>query len=107
MFDSNPKAYLKHINSLVRYAHNNIAHLKFPSLERDTLRIAGFSDAAYANNYDLTSQLGRIILLSDVSNAVIPISFERYKSRRVTRSVLSAEVIAFADLFDDAYALRP
>ena len=106
MFDSNAKAYVKQINSLVRYAHNNVAHIQFPSLVRDTLRIVGFSDAAYANNYDLTSQLGRIILLSDVSNAVIPISFKSYKSRRVTRSVLSAEVIAFADLFGDAYALK-
>ena len=44
--------------------------------------------------------------MMDETNRVIPISFKSYKSRRVTRSVLSAEVIAFADLFDDAFALR-
>ena len=54
----------------------------------------------------MKSQLGRIVLLIDDSSAAIPISFKSYKSRRVARSVLSAEVIAFADLFDDAFALR-
>ena len=34
------------------------------------------------------------------------ISFENYKSQRVACSVLAAEVIAFADLLDDAYALH-
>ena len=82
--------------------HKNVAHLKFPSLERDDVRIVGYSDAAYANNRDLTSQLGRIILLMDKSNNAIPVSFKSYKSRRVTRSVLAAEAIAFADMFDDA-----
>ena len=42
MFDRNAKAYVKQINSLIRYAHNNVAHLKFPSIERDALRIVGF-----------------------------------------------------------------
>ena len=105
-FDKDAKAHLKRLNFIVRYAHDNVAHLKFPKLERRTIRIVGYSDAAYANNYDLTSQLGRIIFLMDDSNKCVPISFKSYKSLRVTRSVLSAEVIAFADLFDDAFALR-
>ena len=83
-----------------------MAHLKFPKLERKTIRIVGYSDAAHANNYDLTSQLGRIIFLMDDSSKCVQISFKSYKSRRVTRSVLSAEVVAFANLFDDAFALR-
>ena len=33
-----------------------------------------YSDASFANNYDLTSQLGRITLLMDDSDADIPIS---------------------------------
>ena len=42
----------------------------------------------------------------DKSKFAIPVSFNSIKSRRVTRSVLSADLIAFADLFDDAYSLR-
>ena len=105
-FNDDARAHLKRLNAAIRYAHHNIAYLKFPKLDRSSLRIIGYSDAAFANNLDLTSQLGRIILLTDKSQAAVPVSFKSYKSRRVTRSVLSAEVIAFADLFDDAYALR-
>ena len=105
-FATSANACIKRLNSAVRYALDNDASLKFRRLERDSLRLVGFSDASYANNHDLTSQLGRIIMLSDKSNNSIPISFKSYKSRRVTRSVLSAEVIAFADLFDDALAIR-
>ena len=108
-FDTNAIAYVKNLNSTVRYAHDNAhnaASLRFPKLERSSIRLFGFSDAAYANNHDLTSQLGLIVLIMDDSNKAIPISFKSYKSRRVTRSVLSAEVIAFAGLFDDAMAIR-
>ena len=42
----------------------------------------------------------------DNSYNYLQISFKSYKSARVTRSVLSAEVIAFADWFDDAFALK-
>ena len=79
---------------------------KIPSDQLNNIRIVGYSDAAFANNSDMKSQLGRIILLTDCSNSAIPIVFKSYKSRRVARSVLSAEVIAFADLFDDALALK-
>ena len=47
-------------------------------------------------------------MLVDGGNVAIPIAFKSYKFRRVTRSVLSAEVIAFADLFDNVlqFALK-
>ena len=38
--------------------------------------------------------------------AAIPISFKICKSRRVTRSILSAEVVAFADLLEHTFAIR-
>ena len=41
---------------------------------------------------------------SNVSSETV--SYKSYKSKRVARSVLSAEVIAFADFFDDALAIR-
>lgn len=79
--------------------------LKFPKIQLNSVRIVGNSDAASANNADINSQLGRIILLMNGTDSAIPVIFKSYKSRRVARSVLSAEVIAFADLFDDALAL--
>lgn len=44
--------------------------------------------------------------MDDEGNAT-PVTIKSYKSWRVTRSVLAAEVIAFADLFDNAYSIRP
>ena len=105
-FDADPMAHIKKLNNSIRYAHDNIAHLPFPKLDLRSVRIVGYSDAAFANNYDATSQLGRVILLIDDDNNSIPIAFKSYKSRRVTRSVLSAEVIAFANLFDYAFSIR-
>ena len=105
-FDADAHAHVNRLNEAIRYAYVNVAHLKFPKLDRSSLRIFGYNDAAFANNPDLTSQLGRTILLMDNSKSAVPVSFKSYKSRRVTRSVLSTEVIEFGDLFDDAYALR-
>ena len=70
------------------------------------MQIVGYSDAAFANNDDLSSQLGRIIFLMDDDVNAAHIAFKSYKSRRVTRSILAAEVIALADLFDEAFALK-
>ena len=49
---------------------------------------------------------GLIILLTDSNGLAAHISFKFYKSRRVTRSVLAVEVIAFAHLFDEIFTLR-
>ena len=106
-FSENVSANLQRLNFAIRYATNNVACLKFPKLDSPSIKIIGYSDAAIAtNNFDLSSELGYIILLMDKNNAAIPVSFKSYKSKRVTRSVWSAEVIAFADLFDQAFALR-
>ena len=70
------------------------------------MRIVGYSDAAFASNSDLSSQLGRIILLIDESGGAAIIPSKSYKSRRVTKSILSAEVVTFADLFNDAFTIR-
>ena len=74
---------LKRINSARRYAYDNVVHLKFQKLGQSSLRIVEYSDASFDNNHDLTSQLGRITLIMDDSNAAIPIYFKSYKSLRV------------------------
>ena len=83
---------IKRLNQVVRYAQKNVASLRFPKLEMNSLRTVGYSDATFANNNDLCSQLGRMILLMDDTDVSVQISFRSYKSRRVTISVLSAEV---------------
>lgn len=48
----------------------------------------------------------RIVLLMHDTDSAITIKFKSYKSRKVSRSVLSAKIIAFADLFDHAFTVR-
>ena len=98
IFEQDAAVHINRLNTIIRYAYGNIAHLPFPKLDLRSIRIVGYSNAAFANNYDAIFQLWRIILLFDDGNVAIPIAFKSYKSGRVTRSVLSAEVIAFADL---------
>lgn len=105
-YKSDAKTNVQRLNSSVRYAPKNVAYRHFPKLDMVSTRLIGYSDAAFANNHDSTSQLRRIILLTDKYNNAIPLAFKSYKSRRVTGLVLFAELIAFADLFDDAFALR-
>ena len=87
--------------------HDSKASIRIPKLGCNSLRITAYSDTALASNVDLSSQLGRIILLTEDNDNSIPIPYKSCTSlERVARSILSAEVIAFPDLFDDALAIR-
>lgn len=105
-FEKERHALIRKLNKAVKYAVDNRLRLRINKLDRKSLRIIEFSDSSFANNRELSSQLGHIVFLGDSSNAVIPLSFKSYKARRITRSAMSGEVIAFSDMFDIAIALR-
>lgn len=69
-----------------------------PKLDDKTLRLVGFSDASFANNRNLSTQLGYIILLTDAHGNCVPVLFNSYNSKRINRSKMEGEVIAFADM---------
>lgn len=69
-------------------------------LDRKPLHLRVYVDASFASNADCISQLGYIFLLADKSGKCNILHYASYKSRRVRRSVLGAEVYAFADAFD-------
>lgn len=71
-----------------------------------------FTDAAFANNEDLSSQIGYIIALANVTQTDQSIHMQTNivhwsstKCKRVTRSVLAAELYAMAEGFDTAVAI--
>jgi hypothetical protein len=98
---------IKRLNSTIRrLRHSPEESLRFPKLDRKTLRIFVFADASFANNDDVTSQMGYIVFLTDVSNRCAPMAYKSVKCKRVTRSVLAAEAIAFAEGFDQGYTLK-
>ena len=105
IFKRDKKAVIRRCNRLVKHVHENKNKVAIPRLDKDSLKVVGFSDASFAGNMDFTSQLGYICFLADEKDAAVPIIFKSYKARRVTRSVMSAEVISFSDMFDVCYKL--
>ena len=78
----------------------NCGHgLRFVQLNPKQLRLITFTDVAFANNVDLSSQIGYIIVLADQDNANI-LHWSSTKCKRVTRSVLALELYAISNTFD-------
>lgn len=65
-----------------------------------TLKDIGVSDASFASNWGQSSPLGHPVFLSEISTAAIPIACKSYKSKRIARSAMAAEVISYSGLFD-------
>jgi hypothetical protein len=88
--------------------------ITFSPLDLPTAKIFVFVDGSFANNRDLTSQLGFAIVLAnetavnDRNEFTINgnlIHFSSTKSKRVTRSVLASEIYGMVTGVDMAYAL--
>ncbi len=94
----------------VRLLSAAAAHLKahsrgilFTRLDLSTLVIRGYSNAAFAHNENSTSQLGMVIVLFNAHGHANILHYASWKSRRITRSILAAEMYAFSACYD--YAL--
>ncbi|KAA8491186.1 Retrovirus-related Pol polyprotein from transposon TNT 1-94 [Porphyridium purpureum] len=75
--------------------------LKIPKLGKGK-RLVIFADASFAGNLDLSSQVAFMIVLRDDAGQAIPIAWASKKTRRITRSVLAAELMALMEGFDFA-----
>ena len=106
MYEKDVNKNFKRSNNRIRHVHDHKASIRIPKFDSSSFRINAYGDAVFPNNADVSSQLGRILLLTDYNRNSIPVSYKSYKLRRVACSVLSAEAIASADLFDDALTIR-
>jgi hypothetical protein len=80
--------------------------LTMVKLDESSLRLITFCDASFANNHDMSSQIGFVIVLADKHDNANIIHWQSVKCRRVTRSVLASELYAFAFAFDTAATLK-
>jgi hypothetical protein len=80
--------------------------LKFAKLNLSSLRMLVYTDVSQANNEDISSKVGYIIILADHSKQASIVHYQSLKSQRVTRSSMAGEKSAFADGFDNAFILR-
>lgn len=99
--------HVKALNDLIKPAHKNARRgIRHQKLDTESLSLRIFTDSSFANTPDLPSQLGFLLLLCDASGKCNILHLSSYKSKRVTMSVLGAEVLAFADGFDYVYLMR-
>ena len=93
------RATEKHVvklNKVVSMMRNTPLILKYSSLEMDKIFLEVYTDAAYGNLHDGSSQGGYLILASDGSKST-PIDWSSHKLKRVSRSTLTAETQAILD----------
>lgn len=66
-FAKNKRDCLKGLNLAMRYAVSHCIPLVVSKLELSTVKVVGFYDSSFANNRDLSTQLGYVILLCDAA----------------------------------------
>ena len=84
---------------------NSNRGLKFVKLDVDALWLLVFTDASFANNKDLSSQIGYVLVLADTTKANI-VHWSLVKCKRVTRSVLASELYGMAHGYDIGAAIK-
>ena len=80
--------------------------LKFVKLDPKTLQLLVFTDASFANNKDLSSQMDYVIVMTDATKAANIVHWSSVKCKRVTRSVLASELYGMAHGFDIGVAIK-
>ncbi|KIM99826.1 hypothetical protein OIDMADRAFT_66146, partial [Oidiodendron maius Zn] len=75
-------------------------------LDIQSLKLMIFTDASFANNQELFSQIGFVILLADKRNRANILHWSSIKCKRVTRSLLASELYAMAHGLDIAPAIK-
>ena len=71
---------------------NKTRGLNYVQLDQNSLQLVVFTDASYANNRDLSSQIGFVICIADSTGKANIIYWSSFKCKRVTRSVLAVEL---------------
>lgn len=101
---SNSVSCYNKLNNIIKWCHETSAiGLTFVPLDKSSLRLMLFTDASFANANKLKSQIGFILVLADASNNANIIHYGSMCCKRVTRSVMAAELLALVHGFDNAY----
>jgi hypothetical protein len=113
-----PQAHdIEALNKRIKWQQDNPSRgLTFIPLDFHRTKLFIFTDGSFANNTDMTSQLGFIIVLAvetrtkDTTNLDFEIKgnivhWNSSKCKRVTRSVLASELYGMVSGFDSAIAL--
>ena len=95
------------LNKRIQWQIENPARgLRYVKLDKNTLQLLVFTDASFANNKDLSSQIGYVLVLADASNRANILHWSSIKCKRVTRSVLASELYGLVHGFDIGVAVK-
>jgi hypothetical protein len=101
------EADVKQLNKRIQWQIDNSTRgLTFVPLDMNSLSLLVFTDASFANNKDLSSQIGFVIVLTDRNQSANVLHWSSIKCKRVTRSVLASELYALAHGFDIGAAIK-
>jgi len=105
---SNPKEdNIKALNKRIQWQIENPARgLRFVALDTKSLQLLVFTDSSFANNLDYSSQIGYIVVLADATGKANTIHWSSIKCKRITRSVLAAELYGLAHGFDIGTSIK-
>lgn len=99
--------HIEQLNKIISHVHKHPARgLLQQKLDMATLHLRMYADSSFADNEDLSTQLGYIVLICDASNKCNVLHFSSHKSRRVVRSVMGGEAYAMANGMDFTLTLR-
>jgi hypothetical protein len=84
---------------------NHIKELRYVSFDSTKLQLMIFTNSSFARNRELFSQIDYVICLINLKHVNI-VHWSLIKCKRVTRSVLAAELYALAHNFDLDAALK-
>ncbi|RFU29713.1 hypothetical protein B7463_g6637, partial [Scytalidium lignicola] len=85
---------------------NVVRGLRFVKLDKNTLQLLVFTDASFANNKDLSSQIGYVLALADGEGNANILHWSSIKCKRVTWSVLTSELYGMAHGFDMGASIK-
>jgi hypothetical protein len=98
---------IKTLNKRLQWQVENAARgIRFVKLDKSSLKLLAFTDASFANNRDLSSQIGYILVLADGAGHANILHWSSIKCKRVTRSVLASELYAMVHGFDIGASIK-
>lgn len=108
------KEEIVRLNKRIQWQKDNVSRgLTYVQLDMDNLKLFAMVDASFANNKDMSSQMGYVIVLGNEST-IDSNSFQlrgnivhwsSIKCKRITRSVLASEIYAMTHGVDIAIAI--
>jgi len=80
--------------------------LNMVHLDRASLRLVLFTDAAFANAKSFHSQIGFVLVATDDYSSANILHWGSQRAKRITRSVMGAELLALAHGFDQVCGVK-